>query len=190
MEILLISPDAVKNITVISDNTDEKYLLSSIREAQTIDFQQIIGSDLYFKLLELVESGDIDENEYEEYKLLLESAKYFLAYKVAEKLILNTTYKISNIGLNTTADEYVQIPQIKDVLRVRDEYTHKCDYYKLLLQKLLYSFYKQGLLKELGECNFKLIETNLYSAASTNIWLGGARGRGFWGRCWRRKHWH
>lgn len=188
MEILLISPDRVKEITVISDNTDEKYLLSSIREAQTIDFQQIIGQPLYEKLVGLIADEEIDETENADYKNLLDTAQYYLAYSVAEKLVVNTTYKISNIGLNTTSDDNVQIPSVNDVLRLRDEYTHKKDHFCLLLQNYLCEKYQDGKLKELTECNYHKIHSNLYSAASTNLWLGGARGKGYYGRKHNHRH--
>lgn len=178
MEVLLISPNKVKEITVISDNTDEKYILSSIREAQDIDFQSIVGQPLYEKLISLVADGSISATTNASYKTLLDKAQYYIAYDVVEKLVVNTTYKISNIGVNTTSDENVQIPSVNDVFKIKDEYTHKKDHYCLLLQNYLLDEYGKGNLKELTECKYHKIHSNLYSASSCNIWLGGRRSNG------------
>lgn len=177
-QVLLISADRVKTITIISDNVDDKYLLSSIRECQDTDFQGIVGSELYNKLKSLIVDGTISDEENAPYKELLDKAQYYLAYSVIEKLVVNTTYKVSNIGLNTTSDENVKIPSVAETFRIRDEYTHKKDYYCVLLQKYLYEQYINGELNELGEDNCYKIHSNLYSAASSPINLGGARGRG------------
>lgn len=69
MEILLISENKVRTYSNISTNTQTSYLLPAIREAQ-LDYELIIGTKLYNKLISLVESGDIQKEENYVYKNL------------------------------------------------------------------------------------------------------------------------
>lgn len=182
-DILLISPNKVKALTIASDNTDDKYLLSSIREAQDTEFQQVVGQPLYEKLKELVSNDEINVDENIKYKELLDKSEYFLSYATLVRLVLNTTYKLSNIGLNTTTDENVQIPTVNDTLRLRDEFIHTKDYYKMQLQNYLLEEYHKGNFKELLKCQCHKLHSNLYSSATSGLNLGLARGKGINYKC-------
>ena len=174
-KILLTSSTFVRTQTNVSDNLSDKYLMPAIREAQDIYFREIVGTSLLNKLCELVESGDIDEDANAVYKDLVDTAQYYLAYQTASLLVVNTTYKINNIGLNTTTDENVQIPSTSDVFKLKDYYQFKADHYCLLLQHFLINNEKH--LKELDNCTCANIKAHLYSSASSNLNLGGRRGK-------------
>lgn len=173
--VLLTSSDFVRTQTNISDNVSDKYLLPSIREAQDINYREIVGSVLLKRLCDLVGDGSIEDDENAVYKDLLDLSQYYLAYMAMSNLVISTTFKVSNIGLNTTTDENVQIPSTSDVFKLKDYYSFKADHYCKLLQNFLID--NKQHIKELDECACNKIRSHLYSAASSNIVLGGRRGK-------------
>lgn len=173
--ILLTNEDFVKSITNISDNISGKFLLPTIVEAQNEDLRSVVGDKLLNKLKEMVGDGSIATEANMAYKELLDECQYFLAYSAISKLVLLTSYKLSNFGISTTTDEHINSPSFNEILAMKDLYINKADYYKLQLQYFLLN--NRNDYPELGENTCKSIRSNIWSAASSGLWLGGVRGR-------------
>lgn len=173
--VYIISPSFIRTMSQASDNLQDKFLQSAIREAQDINLQGILGSCLYNRCLELVETNDIAKLEYDAYKEMLDVAQYYLLYTVLANVIVSTTFKINNIGLNQTSDENVRVASIGEMFKLKDYYVNKADFYCKRLQEYVYE--NKKAFKELDECTCSKMKANLYSAASTSVWLGGMRGR-------------
>ena len=173
--ILLVSPDFIKSVTNISDNTQEKFINTAIREAQQMDYQQVIGSRLLEKLCSLVGEGQVDDSGNTYYKELLEVSQWFLAYDVVQRLIMITSVHIDNFGANQGHDENNAVLNIDDAFKMEDYYTKKADFYRRRVQE--YCIANRSHLPELTSKKCNEIKACLNSAASTNIWLGGARGK-------------
>lgn len=166
----------VRNHTNVSSNIQDKFLISAIREALDIDYQEIIGTRLFLKMVELVESDEIKDEGNEKFMELLKYSKYFIAYTTVARLAVISSVKIDNIGLNRTEDEKVKGLDLTDVFSVEDFYYNKADVYKNRLQNYLCQNHKY-FSKWLTNSKIDEIKTNLYSAASCNIFLGGPRGK-------------
>lgn len=179
--VLLCSEDFIKSVSNISDNLQGKYLGPALRETQEIDLQEVIGTAMMKKLQALVESEEIEESGNTAYKELLDNAQYFMAYTTIERLIPICSFKIDNMGANTASDDRITPLSMDDVFRLQKMYEEKADWYKDRLQK--YILKHRAELPEISEFQCFDIEANLYSAASTGIWLGGVRGNG------RGKYW-
>lgn len=175
--IYLISPDFVRNFTNISTNMQDKFLLSSIREASDIDYQEIVGSNLYIKLKELIANDQILEPDYIQYKSLLDMSKYFLAYAVVARVVVISSVKLDNIGANQTEDDKVKALEIKDVFTLQNYYQQKADFYKKRLQDYLKTNQEYFPEMKCNVCND--VNPNLKSAFSVGISLGGARGKSY-----------
>lgn len=174
--VLLTSLNWVRAFTQISDNLQDKFLQSAIRESQEIGLQGIIGTDLYIKLQTLVDSGDIELPDNKTYKDLLDLSQYYLAYSTIAKLCVITTFKVNNIGVNTTTDDNVQVTSLKDTLTLENYYTGKADFYQKRIQDFCWKNKQQ--LTELNSCSQFKINPNLYTNDNTcGIWLGNARGK-------------
>lgn len=172
--ILLISEDYIKSHTNLCDNLTAGYLLPTIKLAQDINLQNTIGTQLYDKLREMVDSGEIAENE--DYKKLLDDyIQPFMCYSVISMVTLPSAFKITNAGVVRTEDEKMSNVPLNEVNLIKDYYNKYANYYKNLLQKYLLEY--QRLYKELNHSTLKDIESNLYSAADSTIFLGGARGK-------------
>ena len=70
--VLLISEDFVKELTNMSDNMQGKLINPAIAEAQEAGLREILGDCLMDRLLELVETGEIEFAENAMYKKLLD----------------------------------------------------------------------------------------------------------------------
>ena len=174
-KILLISPDTVKGLSNIDDNIQEKFLTPAICETQDMDFTQVVGTAMVEKLQELVSGNTISQEGNEMYKALLEKAKYFMAYATISKLPMISSFHISNMGVNQGNDDNNTVVGFNDVVSVQDYYIKKADFYKKTLQDWCLANIND--LPELKSCKKGDTRASLKSAASTSIWLGGARGK-------------
>lgn len=173
---LLTSADFVRANTSISDNMNGKILNSVIVESQEIDLQRIIGNAMLEKLKSLVKTSEIENEGNEHYKALLDKAQYFLAYSAVSKLCILSTYKLDNAGLLKTSDEMIEIASEDEVFDISNYWQKKADWFALELQNYILDNIKH--LPEITHTQWHQIKSCLYSAASSNLFLGGARGRG------------
>lgn len=177
-KILLISEDFVKALTNMSDNMQGKLVNPAIAEAQEAGLREILGDNLMNKLISLVENDEIELEENIMYKNLLDKAQYYLAYQVITNIMILTAVKIDNSGLMQVNDEHTQNISIEDSFQMRDFYQKKADFYQSRLQKFILKNKKAYPELTCGCDNTCTeIKSNLYSAASGGLWLGGRRGR-------------
>ena len=175
-EVLLTSEKFVKDVTSISDNLAGKYLLPSIREAQDVKFRGIVGDTILAKLKALVNDRTISAEGNEKYKDLLDRAQYFIAYSAIVEVAVKVTFKIANAGVVKTPDENIQVGDQTDVAAMQSYYQAKADSACLDLQNFILNNWQS--YPELTEGDYHRVHSNLSSAASCGIFLGGARGKG------------
>lgn len=179
-KILLTSTNFIKSNSNISDNISDKFLQSAIRESQDFTIQSIIGSALYNKIKQLIADDSIKDEVNAIYKGLLDIVQYAMLYDVMAKLCIITSVKLDNVGAYQTSDINVQSVSLKDAFSMQDYYVNKMDFYIKRLQ--MYCIENKSELKELSENKCTQLHNNLYSASSTSVWLGGARGKGRYGK--------
>ena len=183
-KILLVSANFIKNISNISDNISGKLIEPAIFEAQNEGQRGVLGDALVDRLEELVDTGDIDREGYEMYKTLLTKCQYFLAYTAIANVCMLTSVKIDNAGLQQASDEHMEPLDMDDSFRLRSFYQYKADYLCHQLQKWVLN--NKEAYPELRECDCSMMKANLFSSATTGLWLGGVRGRGYYRGCCRR----
>ena len=174
-EVLLTSEDYVRGSTNIDKNVQSKYLLSSIREAQEVGLQEIFGGVLFKKLKTMVADGSIQDSGNTAYKTLIEESQLYLAYQTIVNLCLVCSVKISNGGLEITSDENLTSLNVNDTFVIQEQYQKKADFFAKRLQQFILANIKD--YPEISESKCNEMKANLYSAASTSVFLGGARGR-------------
>lgn len=170
-DILLTSEDFVKSMTNISDNVAAGYLLPSMREAQDMYLQPVIGTSLFEALKERVEAGTVEGA----YLALLGKAQYFLAYQAVALLIPKISVKITNMGAVRTSDDNVAPISGEEANLLADQYQKRADFYCRRLQEWICA--NRAQLPDLPRTQADQMQANLYSAASSGLWLGGARGK-------------
>ena len=99
-QVYFISETKLKDYTSISQNVDSGSLRQAIRTAQLINVQETLGTSLYNKLSDLVDTGDITGSTNSNYKTLLDDyvvdvvIQYSLFYALDDFI-----YKFMNVGL-------------------------------------------------------------------------------------------
>lgn len=174
-QILLTSEAYVKTVTAISDNLAGKYMLTSIREAQEMGLRSILGDCLLDTLKALVAGGSINNEEYGAYKTLLERCQDYLAYMTVVEALNKVSYKVTNFGVAKSTDQNLQVVTQDEIAKQQYYYQAKADACCYALQNYLLN--NRASYPELDECTCRRIKSNLYSAATCGLWLGGARGR-------------
>lgn len=180
-EILLTSERFVKDATSISDNIAGKFLLPSIREVQDTRLRDTLGTCLLNKVKSLVPKDEhtgerpIDDPANAAYKDLLQRAQYFLAYAAAAEVCMKTSMKVNNTGVHKTSDEHDTPATYDEMAKTKDYYVFKSDAALADLQRWLLA--NRAALPELTDCTCNAIRAHLRSAASSGLWLGGARGK-------------
>ena len=187
IQILLTSEKFVKSVTSISDNVAGKYLLSAIREAQDVQLRNILGDALLQRLKNLV-GADFNMDFSDDfltsdkfaatelnYKDLLRRCQYFLAYTSVVEVLWRVSYKVANFGVVRNTDENMQGASGEEMERTRIFWQAKADSCCLDLQNWLLA--NRSLFPELSDSQCGKIKSNLMSAATCGIWLGGPRGK-------------
>lgn len=174
-EIILTSEKFVKSVTSVSDNIAGKYILPSLREAQEQGLKGILGDTLLAKLKGLVANKEIDLESNAAYKILLDRCQYYLAYAAIVEVTNKVSYKIGNFGVAKSSDENLQVASQDEIGKMQYYYQSKADAHCLDLQNFLLQ--NRTDYPELTENCCHNIESNLHSAASCGIFLGGARAK-------------
>jgi hypothetical protein len=174
-EILLSSEKFIKEVTSVSDNLSGKYMLPSLREAQEIGLKGILGDKLLSKIKTLIKENTLETESDGVYKTLVDHCQYYLAYKTLVEVTNKVSYKIGNFGVTKTQDENLQVATQDEIGKMQYYYQSKADACCLDLQDFLLEHRED--YPELTECCCHKIESNLRSAATCGIFLGGARGK-------------
>lgn len=182
--IYLTSETFIRSNVNINDEVHGKYIQSAMRESQDINLQSLIGTRLLKKLQEIVRDNQVEAEGNEIYKELLDKCQWFLLYHTVEHLIPILGVHISNFGLSRPTDENMENVRFSDIFQMQQFYTDKADFYGKELQDWLIENHSQ--LPELCAKKISQLRSNLYSAASCGLNLGGARGRGWYGRRCRK----
>ena len=172
-KILLVSANFIKNVTNIDDNMPGKLLEPAIYESQNEGLRTVLGDALVDRLEELVRTDEIDKVGYEMYKTLLTKCQYYLTYTVMANICMLTTVKVSPAGLQQVSDEHMESLDMDDSFRLQSFYQKKADYLCHQLQN--YVLNNRTAYPELRECDCRRMKANLFSSATTGLWLGGVR---------------
>lgn len=124
-----IGPDDIKSSSYINYNVDDAMLGKAIRETQDIHLQAIIGSNLYYRLQELVynaiqDSGEtINDGGFEAYQELLEDyVQPYLEEKTQAVLCVPLTYKLRNFGVAKNSDTNIESPSLRDIMALQKRF--------------------------------------------------------------------
>ena len=120
---LLINEQDVKELSIVGDNLDAKYIAPSIVAVQDVYLEPIIGSGVIVKLGQLIEADEIDLPENAIYKTLLtEYVQPYLLNKVISEIMVQVFAKIRNAGVVQWNDSNQTSNSINDVNYLRKHY--------------------------------------------------------------------
>lgn len=175
---MLISPTTIKSTGDLNLNVDDSVMGASIRVAQNVYLQDVIGTTLLHRLQELVYNAiqgnedNINETENEPYKTLLDDyLKNVLTYKVCSEICVRISLKIRNAGVVQTNDVNINGAVLSDIKYLKNIYeTYYCD---ALNRMTDYLKENKSSFVELEECNCGRIKPKLnVRYANTGLFLG------------------
>lgn len=170
--ILLISEDYIKTNSGLNENVWGSYLTPAIREAQDMRLQSVIGTNLYKSILNQIDTDTLQP----QYKTLLDDyIQVFLMYQTISDLVPIIGVKLTNLGVVISNDEHLTNLTQGDRELVQNYYVERADFYCRRLQE--YLLVNKAKYPELKDCDCDSMRANLYSSASTGLWLGGLRGK-------------
>ena len=109
------------------------------------------------------------------YNGLLTKCQYYLTYTAMANICMLTAVKVSPAGLEQISDEHMEPLDMTDSFRLQSFYQMKADYLCHQLQN--YVLNNKAAYPELKKCDCRMMKANLFSAATTELWLGGVRGK-------------
>ena len=141
LDVMLISPDTIKAMGEIDQNVDDGVIGASIRAAQNIYVQTVIGTNLLNRLQELVynaikgEGESINDPQNAHYKALLDHyLRDVIAYKVASEICVRNSLKIKNAGVVQLSDTNVNAVSLADIKYLKETYD---TYYNAALNRMV-----------------------------------------------------
>lgn len=139
----LISIDDIKS-TILNENVDDKFILDAIVTTQSLQLQELIGSELLTTLLnglELDENGETVFTLNDDYfNLVINYIQPYLKKQVVANLIIPLNYKIRNAGLVNNADSNFQTVGYKEAQSVQQYIQDEASAFANLLSKYLCEF--------------------------------------------------
>lgn len=185
-DVLLEAPDDIKAATYINSNVDDNMLGAAIRETQDSYLIKILGSNLYYKLKELVYNAiegnedSIDSESRIAYKTLLdEYVQPFMEAKVQAVLPLMITFKTRNLAVTSSSDDNIRAAGIDDVAFVQRRYNTIADQRATSLSFFLCD--NRDAFPELEEdtCSCGMYYPPMIGKRFVNVglWLGSAKNR-------------
>ena len=142
--IYLISTQFLKENTPINDNVADYLLNAAIRDAQTINLQQVTGTKLYRKVLDLVGNGTISDEINAKYKDLLdEFIQPLVLYYAYLYAIPSIRYKAMNVGVVSQSGDNSTPTDTREMQLIMDDVRNKAEYYATLLSNHLKANHKE-----------------------------------------------
>ena len=134
----LISVDYLKEHTTINNNVDTNLLNSPIWEAQEINVHQIIGTKLYKKLLNLVNTNQITDPANVKYKELLDDyVQPVVTYWAWLYSLPYLAMKAVNKGVQRQVDENSNNANLDEVHYLEESIRDKADFFSQRLADFL-----------------------------------------------------
>lgn len=130
---LFITPEMVRDLTLIDSNVDEVRISQAIMDAQLLDFEPVIGRDKYSELETAFDEASLTEVDIE----LLKEAKMFLINAALLYLLDSKAANISAGSINTASSTDSDPIDIKDIHIIKSGIKAKKNAYLLRLQQFV-----------------------------------------------------
>lgn len=143
--VLLISDEILKDRTAIHGNIDPKFLYPEIKAAQDMYIHPILGTALYDKIIDDVDTATITGD----YKDLLDD--YIidcLLYYVLAGLPEALSYQFWNKGVVRKQGDNTELPSMSELIDLSNKYRIRAEWYAERLNKYLKQTASSSVLPE------------------------------------------
>lgn len=128
--ILLISPETLKERSSVHGNVDAKLIYNDIKFAQDLYIPRLLGTALYDKLQTLISNNTIGDAGNVNYKRLLdEYLADVLIYYTLSELPVSLSYQFWNKGVVRKQGESTTQPSMSELVDLADKYKNRAEHY-------------------------------------------------------------
>ena len=136
--VLFVSEQRVKDFTPLNSNCDSSELRWGISQSQTIFIQESLGTRLFEKMGELVQTNDIEDPQYIRYKELLNNYIQPTLIWYSYYMLLDSFFvKTVNIGLQQYRSEQSNPIGIKELQYLKDNAKNNAEFNDNLMRRYL-----------------------------------------------------
>jgi hypothetical protein len=129
-KVKFIDIEYFNNHTPVDGNVDFKLIKPLIYKAQDIHIQQVTGSKLYNRLKELIITGQIVEEEFAKYKLLLDDyIRPTLAEWTLYELLPFMNFKLTNKSISKRTSENSGPSEVDEIKWLRSSVRDSAEFY-------------------------------------------------------------
>lgn len=128
--VLFIDDNIIKERTSIHDNIDPKLVYPAIKLVQDMYIFPILGSGMYDKIQQIIESSDIKLPAFVQYKSLVDD--YIidaLIYYTLSELTISLSYQFWNKGVIRKQGESTDLPSLADLTDISNKYKIRGEWY-------------------------------------------------------------
>jgi hypothetical protein len=128
--VLFVTPIDIKRNTIINGNLDSNEFMQFIKIAQQIHIQNYLGTQLYDKYSDLIESGDINDPLFENYlTLLTDYIQPMLIHFAMVDYVPFAGVQIKNGGIFKHRSETADVPAKEEVDVLTQKYRNFAEFY-------------------------------------------------------------
>jgi hypothetical protein len=126
VNILFISEQTLKDRSLLQDNVDPKLIKPTIKQAQDMFIEPILGTGLYLELQTQIANDDVSVlNE----TLLNNYVTDCLCWYVASEMVMSLGFKLTNKNVLKKTSENSDVPSISELFDVMEYYKNKAEWY-------------------------------------------------------------
>lgn len=134
--VYLLSTSDLKDYSPINENVDDSLLHNAIMEAQEIELCQILGSCLYNRIIDLVNTDDIDNET--DYKYLLDNyCRKVIVYAATMRAAVYIRYKIMNKSVSSQNSDNSTPVDLSELQYLIDHVKNDLEFFEKRLQEYL-----------------------------------------------------
>ena len=124
--ILFISEQTLKDRSLLQDNVDPKLIKPTIKQAQDMFIEPILGTGLYLELQTQVADNDVSVLNA---TLLNNYITDCLCWYVASEMVMSLGFKLTNKNVLKKTSENSDVPSISELFDVMEYYKNKAEWY-------------------------------------------------------------
>lgn len=124
--ILFISEQTLKDRSLLQDNVDPKLIKPTIKAAQDMFIEPILGTGLYLELQEQIADDDLSVLNK---KLLDNYITDCLCWYVASEMVMSLSFKLTNKNVLRKTSENSEVTSISELFDVMNLYKNKAEWY-------------------------------------------------------------
>lgn len=132
--IYFVTETYIKDYTNVGENVDSNNIVPFVKNAADSYVRSIIGNEFYKYLLDAYNNQTLDPDEVE---LVQDYIKQSVAWRAAADIVVESSYQLSNKGIQTQSGDYSSSPEYKVIMFNYHHTSDKASLYDDLLAKFL-----------------------------------------------------